>query len=114
MTVTATDDAGFSDSASFTWAVTNAVSVTGPGDQSGLSGTAISPGHRFRHRLPVRGDPDLVGHRPARRAVGRLRHRPHQRHADHGRTCSVTFDGHRRLGRSGSASFTWTITNSVR
>ncbi len=42
-TVTATDGAGYRGSATFTWAVTNVVSVTDPGDQSGTSGTAVAP-----------------------------------------------------------------------
>ena len=42
MTITATDDAGFSGSTSFNWSVTNTVTVTGPGDQSDPSGSAIT------------------------------------------------------------------------
>ncbi len=42
VTVTATDSEALSQNASFTWNVTNNVSVTNPGNQSSLSGTAIS------------------------------------------------------------------------
>ncbi len=42
VTITASDDAGYSGSATFTWTVTNTVSVTNPGDQSDGSGTAIT------------------------------------------------------------------------
>ena len=43
VTVTATDDAGFSGSTTFTWYATNTMTATGPGDQSATSGTAITP-----------------------------------------------------------------------
>ena len=42
-TVTATDSAGFSGSVTFTWTVSNTVSITDPGDQSDVSGSAIAP-----------------------------------------------------------------------
>jgi hypothetical protein len=43
VTITATDGSGFSAAVSFSWTVSNTVSVTDPGDQSGVSGTAITP-----------------------------------------------------------------------
>ena len=42
MTITATDNAGFSGTASFTWTITSSITVTNPGDQSDVSGTAIA------------------------------------------------------------------------
>jgi hypothetical protein len=43
VTLTATDDAGYSDSASFTWTVTNVVTAATVAAQSSVSGTAIGP-----------------------------------------------------------------------
>ena len=43
MTVTASDDAGYSAADSFTWVITDVVTATGPGAQSDVSGSAISP-----------------------------------------------------------------------
>ena len=40
VTITATDNAGFTGSATFNWIITNVVTVTSPGDQSDLSGAA--------------------------------------------------------------------------
>ena len=42
VTITATDTDGYSGNTSFTWKITNAVSVTNPGAQSSVSGTAIA------------------------------------------------------------------------
>jgi hypothetical protein len=43
VTVTATDEAGFAGSASFTWTITSTVTVTNPGARSNLLGLAIVP-----------------------------------------------------------------------
>ncbi len=43
VTVTASDGAGFSGTTSFSWTVTNTVTVVNPGNQSGASGTAVTP-----------------------------------------------------------------------
>ena len=43
VTITVADNAGFSAQASLTWTITNTVTVTNPGDQSDVSGTAITP-----------------------------------------------------------------------
>ena len=43
VTITATDSAGFSATASFNWTVTNVVSETPTGDQNSVSGSAITP-----------------------------------------------------------------------
>ena len=47
--------------------------MANPAPRPRRSGTAISAADRLGHRHPGRGHPDLVGHRPARRPVGRLR-----------------------------------------
>ena len=43
MTITATDNAGATGSATFNWVITNTVSATSPGNQNDVSGTAITP-----------------------------------------------------------------------
>jgi hypothetical protein len=42
VTVVATDTSGATGSTSFDWTITNVVSVTNPGDQSGVVGTAVN------------------------------------------------------------------------
>ena len=113
VTITATDDAGYSGSATFTWTITNTVSVTSPGDQTDGSGTAITA-------VPISatdssdGHPHLLGRRdPAAGAVHRCLQRLDHRHADHRRRLRGDHHRHRRLRCSGSATFNWTITNTV-
>ena len=104
VTITATDNAGYFGSASFTWTITNVVSVTNPGNQSDVSGTAITALDQLGHRLLVDGHHlELVGHRPADRALHRPVQRDHHRHPDHGRQLLGHGDGHRqrRLHRLG-------------
>ena len=43
VTLTATDDSGYSGSTSFSWSITNGVTVAAPGDQSTVTGSAIAP-----------------------------------------------------------------------
>ena len=43
VTITGTDGDGYSGSASFSWAIQNAVTVTDPGAQTSVSGAAITP-----------------------------------------------------------------------
>ena len=43
VTITASDDAGFSATDTFTWVVTDVLAATGPGDQSSVSGSAVTP-----------------------------------------------------------------------
>ena len=86
VTITATDDAGYSGTATFNWTITNTVSVTSPGDQSNGSGTAITAVTDHRHRLVVDGHPDLQRRRhPAAGAVHRSLQRLDHRHPDHRR-----------------------------
>jgi len=42
VTITAIDNAGFTGAVSFNWTITDTVSVTNPGDQSDVSGSAIT------------------------------------------------------------------------
>jgi hypothetical protein len=112
--ITASDNAGFSAQATFTWTVTNIVGVTDPGDQADVSGSPIAPlaigssdtsstatvGYSAGSTLPgglsidpstgiVSGSPTIAGTYPV--------------------TVTVTDDA----GFSASTSFTWTITNTV-
>ena len=113
VTITATDTDGYNGSASFTWTITNAVTVTSPGPQSDTSGSAISPvtvsasdsgGETLSYSdggtLPpglsidsssgvISGTPTTAGSYP------------------------VTITATDTNGYNGSASFTWTITNAV-
>src|SRR6202042_2899522 len=113
-TVTATDtQAATATSAGFTWAVNNTVSVTNPGGKSSVTGAAITPvtnsatdsqsGATLTWSatgLPaglsinsgtgtITGTPTSAGSKPV--------------------VITATDGG----GFSGTASFTWTITNSV-
>ena len=113
VTITATDDAGFSDSASFAWTITNSVAVTSPGDQSDLSGTAIAPvdvsatdssstatltwsATGLPAGLSIDSSTGTVSGTPT--TAG---------------TSSVTVTATDGSGATDSASFAWTITNSV-
>ena len=98
MTITVSDDAGYSSSASFTWTITNTVSVTNPGDQSNVSGTAITPvaisasDSSSRATLTYSDGGTLP---PG--LVHRSLDRDDQRHPDHGRLLLGDHHGHRRL-----------------
>ena len=112
--ITVSDDAGFSGSTSFTWTVTNSVSVTNPGGQSSPSGSAVSPvsiaasdtsstatlSYSAGSTLPpgltinstngtISGTPTTGGSYPV--------------------TVTVTDDS----GFAGTTSFTWTVTNTI-
>jgi hypothetical protein len=113
VTIIATDSAGYSAQVSFTWSVTNAVSVTGPGDQSSVSGTAISPqavsatdssstatltyaSTALPPGLVIDGSTGTITGTPT--TAG---------------TYAVTVTATDGAGGSGSVRFTWTVTNTV-
>ncbi len=111
-TVTATDSEALSQNASFTWNVTNTVSVTNPGNQSSLSGTAIGP-------IQINASDTQSGATLTYSATGlpggltisssgRITGTP----AGAGSN-SVTVTATDGSGYHGSATFTWTVTNTV-
>ena len=99
--MTATDGSGASDSASFSWTVTNTVSVTSPGDQSDLSGSAITPvdvaatdsSSTATLAYSATGLPDGLAIDPSTGTI--------IGNADHGRHVVGDRDRHRRCGRLG-------------
>ena len=113
VTVKATDSAGFTGTASFSWTISNTVSVTNPGSQSNVSGTAITP-------LAVTASDSSSGATltysatglPAGLSIsptsGSITGTPTT-----ACTCSVTVKATDNAGFSGSAAFTWTVTNTV-
>ena len=97
VTVTATDGSGYHGSATFNWTITNAVSVTNPGSQSNLSGTAIST-------LQISATDTQSGATLTYTATGlpigtldQLLDRSHHRNADHRRVLYGHGQGHRRV-----------------
>ncbi len=114
VTITATDGAGFSGSASFTWVVTNTVSVTNPGGQSSDSGTAITPLHiaatdssstaTLTYSAGGTLPPGLTLHT----SNGHISGTPTTEGA-----YPVTITATDNAGFSGSASFTWDVTNTI-
>ncbi len=114
VTITVTDNSGYSGTATFTWNITNSVSVTSPGDQTGTSGTAITD-------LPITASdssPSATlsyadnGTLPAglsiKSSTGVISGTPTA-----GGTYSVTITVTDNSGFSGSATFTWTVANTV-
>ena len=113
VTITATDTDGYSGNASFTWKITNAVSVTNPGAQTSVSGTAIAA-------LPITatdsGGETLTysdgGTLPPGLAIdpntGSITGTPTT-----AGSYAVTIAATDTDGYTGNASFTWTITNTV-
>src|SRR5262249_17634071 len=115
VTVTATDTTNASGSASFTWTINpaggNTVTVTGPGNQTGTVGTAVS--------LQIHATDSATGQTlsyaatglPAglsiNAATGLITGTPTT-----AATASVTVTAHDTTNASGSASFTWTITTT--
>ena len=113
VTVTATDGAGYSGSASFSWTITNTVSVANPGSQSDVSGVAIgalaSSGTDSQSGSTLTwsatGLPAGLSIDPS---TGSITGTPTT-----AGTSSVTVTATDGAGYSGSASFSWTITNTV-
>ena len=114
VTITATDGSGASGSATFNWTVTNAVSVTSPGDQSDGSGTAITA-------VAITATDSSAGATLAYSDGGTL---PPGLSIDPssgsitgtpttGGVYAVTITATDGSGASGSATFNWTITNTV-
>jgi len=114
VTITVTDNTGATGSATFNWVITNTVTVTSPGDQSNVSGTAITPvtvvasdsssaatlaysdGGTLPPGLSIDPASGIVSGTPT--TAG---------------TSSVTITVTDSAGASGTSSFTWTITNTV-
>jgi hypothetical protein len=113
VTVTATDSAGFSATATFAWTVSNIVSVTSPGDQSSVSGSDIGPlGIIAADSSPTAvlgfaatGLPTGLAIDPS---TGMVTGSPTV-----AGTYAVTVTATDGAGYSASASFTWSITNTV-
>ena len=114
VTITATDDAGYSGSATFTWTIANTVSVTSPGDQTDGSGTAITA-------VPITATDSSDGATLTYSDGGTL---PPGLSIDPssgsitgtpttGGVYAVTITATDGSGASGSATFNWTITNTV-
>jgi hypothetical protein len=114
VTVTATDDSGFTSSAGFTWVVTNTVSVANPGPQSNRSGSAISPlsnSATDSSSAASISSWSATGHPPGlsiNTGTGRITGTPTT-----GGSYSVTLTATDSDGFTGSAGFTWNITNTV-
>ena len=111
--VTATDGSGFSDSTSFSWTVTNTVVISGPGDQTAPSGTAVSPvpvtatdtSSTATISFSATGLPVGLSIDPT---TGTISGTPTT-----ACSCSVTVTAADGSGASDSTTFTWTITNAV-
>jgi hypothetical protein len=111
---TATDEAGFAGQATFTYLVTNRVTVTNPGNQVAPSGQAASPvGASATDSSPVAtishwsttGLPPGLTVSPS---TGTISGTPTK-----GGTFSVTLTATDSAGYSGQTSFIWTVTNTV-
>ena len=110
-TITATDNAGFSGSATFTWTITSPVSVTSPGAPSDVSGAALTlvdsatdAQAGFAFTWSATGLPAGLAITPA---TGTITGTP---------TTAGVFPVTLTAVAgtySGQASFTWTITNTV-
>jgi hypothetical protein len=113
VSVTATDGSGYSGSASFTWAITGAVSVSVPASQSDASASAIAPLHLSAtdtqsgasFTWSATGLPAGLALNPG---TGTIAGTPTS-----AGTSSVTVTATDGSGFAGLASFTWTITGAV-
>ena len=113
VTLTATDADGFTGSASFTWVVSNEVTVTDPGDQSGAAGTAVAPvatgatdsSPTATLTFSATGLPPGLSIDPV---TGDMSGTPTT-----GGTYPVTVKATDNAGSSGTTRFTWTVSSSV-
>ncbi len=112
VTVTATDSEGLSANTAFTWNITNTVTMANPGNQSNVSGTAITA-------LQTSATDTQSGATLTYSATGlpgglsisssgRITGTPTAAGSN-----SVTVKATDGSGYSGSATFTWNITNTV-
>ena len=113
VTVTAADNAGSSASTEFTWTVVNTVSVTGPGNQTGTSGTAITPvtvsatdsSSTATVSFTATGLPAGLAINPTTGAISGT--------PTTAGTHSVTVTATDNAGYSASTGFGWTVVNTV-
>ena len=112
VTVTATDNADFAGSASFTWTITNTIAVTNPGPQSDPSGSAITALAILATDTSAATISWSATGLPAglsiNAASGTITGNPST-----GGSSSVTVTATDTSEATGSATFAWTITNSV-
>ena len=110
--LSATDSAGATGSASFTWTTTNTVSLTSPGPQSGASGSpitalqAVATDSSSTATLTYSASGLPAG-------LAMTSRRAHHRHAHHRRGLPGGPHATDSAGFTGSASFTWTVTNTI-
>jgi len=113
VTITATDDSGFSAQVSFTWTVTNTVTVADPGDQSGVSGDAITPfGVVATDSSSVATLSFSAAGLPAGTSIDATSGTVSGTPTTAG-TYPVSVTVTDSAGFVGSTSFTWTVTNTV-
>ena len=114
VTVTATDDAGFSGSTSFSWTVDNAVVISGPGDLSSGSSVAITPvtvtatDSSSTATVSFDDGGTLPPGLSLDSTTGRVTGTPPT-----GGAYTVTITATDDAGFSDSTTFTWTIVNTV-
>jgi hypothetical protein len=112
VSITATDGAGYSGLATFSWVVTNTVSVTNPGDQTSDTGKAISPltvtavDSSSRATLSYSAGGTLPPGLSIGSGTGAITGTPTTTG-----TYPVTVTATDNAGFSGSATFHWTIVN---
>ena len=114
MTVTAVDNAGYSGNTTFTWNITNTVTVTNPGPQTNVSGSAIttlvnaatdSSSTATISTWSASGLPAVLS---IDAASGQITGTPTTACA-----CSVTVTAVDNVGYTGNTTFTWNVTNTV-
>ena len=114
VTAKATDGSNFSGTATFTWTITNTVSVTNPGNQSNVSGTAISTlqigasDTSSTATLSYSDNGTLPPGLAINTSTGAITGTPTT-----AGSYSVTIKVTDNAGYSAQKSFTWTITNTL-